>query len=501
MDVTQNAVEARRKDIHRLASCFPPEIIEALARVANNRAVELYLVGGTVRDWLLGRTPNDLDLTVADGAELFCRELLRELGGGVLVPLGTDEEEAARVVWRGLYVDISAFRGGATTLAEDLTLRDFSVNSIAVELSSLLNETVRPMLIDPMGGEADLMGRVLRHCPGAFCDDPLRLLRTFRFMATLGFLPAEETFAAISEHAELIKNVAAERVHFELDLIMQAEDAASVLWRMHQCGLLRPILPELYEGEGVEQPSYHHLDVFCHNFQALSEVEMLLAAPGKYFGEPGQLQEMQGYLADGRAKVWLKWAALLHDVGKPAAKGVSATEEGRITFHGHDEIGRKQVERIARRLKWSNAERERVTHLIGMHMHPFHLCNVRRDQPLSARAALKLCRRAGDDLPGLFLLAMSDSLAGSGELKPENMEQELVDLYREIMAIHREHIRPALAGPPLVSGRDLIDRFGLTPGPLFSIILDELLVLQVEGAVTTREKAFEWIDCFLERKG
>jgi len=481
-----------------LISCFAPEVIQALVRVAKRRSVEVYLVGGTVRDWLLGRTPHDLDMVVAAGAEAFCRELIRELGGGALVPLGTDDEEAARVVWRGLELDISAFRGGTRTLVEDLHLRDFTINSLAVPLSTLANDTAIPELIDPLGGMTDLAGGILRHCPRAFTDDPLRLVRTFRFMATLGFLPVEATLAAIREHGPAIRQVAAERVHYELDLIMQADAAAPVLWQMHQCDLLRQILPELYEGEGVEQPSFHHLDVFCHNFQALREMEGVLAAPEKYFGEGGQVGDIPAYLADSRVKVHLKWAALLHDVGKPAAKGISDSEKGRITFHNHDEIGCRQMEHIGRRLKWSTSQRQRVAHLIGMHMHPFHLCNVRREQPLTARAALKLCRRAGEELPGLFLLAMSDSLAGSGELKPERMEEELVELYREVTAIQREHIRPALSGPPLVNGRDLIAGFGLTPGPIFSIILDELLALQVEGTVTTRDAALAWVDRYLQ---
>lgn len=481
-----------------LILCFAPEIIQALAQVARRRSIDVYLVGGTVRDWLLGRRPGDLDLTVATDAEAFCRELICELGGGTLVPLGTNDEEAARVVWHGQDIDISSYRGSALTLDEDLRLRDFTINSLAVPLGSLVDESEDPMLIDPMNGTSDLASGLLRHCPRAFAGDPLRMVRAFRFMATLGFLPVEATLTAIGDSASAITRVAPERVQYELDRIMQTDSAASVLWKMHQYGLLPHILPELYEGEGVEQPSFHHLDVFCHNFQALREMETLLAAPEKYFGKEGEMGEIPEYVANIRVKVGLKWAALLHDVGKPAAKGTSAAQNGRITFHGHDEIGRRQVECLARRLRWSNNERERVAHLVGMHMHPFHLCNVQREQPLTVRAALKLCRRAGDELPGLFLLAMADSLAGNGELKPENMEQELADLYRAVMKIQREHIGPALSGSPLVNGRDLIDLYKLTPGPIFSLILDELLVLQVEGTITTRDAALVWIDRYLQ---
>lgn len=489
-------MEKRFSDMRGLACCFPGTVIEALSRIADKRKIDIYLVGGTVRDWLLGRPPHDLDLTVAADTEGFCRELISVLGGGALVPLGAGDDEATRVVWRGLDVDISAFRSGARTLKEDICLRDFTVNSMAVSLSSLLDTVREPKLIDPLHGLADLKQGLLRHCPRAFVDDPLRLLRTFRFMATLGFTVETATVEAVRDNVEAIRRVAAERVHYELDLIMQAGNGAEVLWRMHETGLLRPLLPELYAGEGVEQPAFHHLDVFHHNFQTLREMEMLLAAPESVF--PEQADDVREYLADSRVAVYLKWAALLHDVGKPAARGVSDDDAGRATFYGHDEIGRKEVESIGKRLKWSNAERERVGHLVSMHMHPFHLVTVRRERPISARAALKLCRRADIDLAGLFFLAMADSLAGCGEQKPENMEQDLVDIYNEIIAIHQEHIRPVLSGPPLLNGRDLMKYFQLEPGPIFSVILDELLVLQVEEVVTTRDEALKWVEYFLK---
>ena len=485
--------------IHRLPDCFPKELMKSLVKVAQKRGTRLYIVGGTVRDWLLGRISHDLDLTVPRKAEDFCRDLIGELGGGTFVQLGTAEEEAARVVWRGLDVDVSAFRGGAEKLTEDLGLRDFSINGLAVDLAALLGGREYAGLIDPMGGLHDLEGGVLRHCPDAFTADPLRLLRAYRFMATLDFTLDGATRKAINDEAGAIVKVAAERVRYELDLIMQTERSAEVLWQMHEAGLLRHILPELYAGWGVEQPEFHHLDVFHHSFQALRELEQLLDAAETVY--PGSAEEIAAYLGGNHIQSCLKWAALLHDIGKPATMGQAAGDGGRVTFYGHDEIGRKLFDGSARRLKWSNEERERTGSLIAMHMHPFHLCNVRREQGLSIRAAMKLCRRAGENLPGLFLLAMSDSLASRGRLKPEKMEDELVELYREVAVINAERIRPALCGPPLLGGRDLIDHFRLEPGPIFSLILKELQAVQIEGEVTTREEALVWVDEFVKKQG
>ncbi len=491
----KSTIARRVGELHLLPGYYPAPVIRALVEVARTLATDAFLVGGTVRDWLLGRAPGDLDLTTSCSAESFCRSLIRELGGGALVRLGTTGEEAVRVVWQGLDIDVSTFRGGATTLEEDLGLRDFTINAMAADLVGLVEGVGGRLLVDPLGGRADLEAGVLRHCPRAFIDDPLRLLRGYRFMATRGMELAQDTEREIRREAGKISRVAAERIRYELDLIMAASSGAEALWRMHEAGLLRVLLPELYAGEGVEQPGFHHLDVFHHSFLALREIEHLVVRPQR--GYPESRRHFSDYLRRPRIGGCLKWAALCHDIGKPAARGGADGENSRVTFYGHDEIGREIFTGLARRLKWSNEDRLLVENLIAMHMHPFHLCNVRRTGDLSRRAVLKLCRRAGEHLPGLFLLAMADSLASRGELKPAGMEAELADLYREVQQIVEEHIRPAASGPPLLRGRDLIEEFKLQPGPVFSRILDELQVQQIEGRLSNRHEALAWVADFL----
>lgn len=482
----------RQRDWQSLLAAYPPQLLTALTRVAARRQQTIFLVGGTVRDWLLGRPAGDLDLTVTGGGLAFCRELIRTLGGGVLVQLGDSDEDAARVVWQAQDIDISAFRGGSTTIAADLALRDFTVNALAVRLPS--SPTEEPVLIDPLAGGDDLTAQRLRACPGAFASDPLRMLRGFRFLATLDFALDEATILAIRRHAGEIGLVAAERICHELDLIMASDRAGLCLRAMDDAGLLAYVLPELYAGQGVGQPGFHHLDVFGHSLQALTELEGLLARPD--LGYPGDRAELAAYLDDEDNRRCLKYAALCHDIGKPAARR-QPDDGSRVTFHGHDEGGRDIFDQLARRLKWRNEDRLRTGQLIAMHMHPFHLCNVRRQEPLSRRAALKLCRRAGEQLSGLFLLAMADSLASQGELKPVDMEGELVALFSEVAAINRQYIQPALTGPRLLTGRDLIVEAKLTPGPIFAEILDELAAVQVEGLVGNRQEALTWLAEYL----
>jgi poly(A) polymerase len=225
-------------------------------------------------------------------------------------------------------------------------------------------------------------------------------------------------------------------------------------------------------------------------------MEEILRRPERYF--PGQGQVFARYAGGKGVRKGLKWAALLHDMGKPSAMEVRP--EGRITFYNHDRIGRDLFLGLAERLKWSNAARDVTGRLIELHMRPFHLCNVRRNKPLSRRACLRIWRKAGEHLPGLFLLAMADSLACRGELKPADMEVELAALFDDLRTTIDRSIRPVVSGPRLVTGRDLIERFNLSPGPVFAVILAELELAMVEGHVHGRKEALDWVGCYLQKK-
>ncbi|HID02759.1 MAG TPA: HD domain-containing protein, partial [Desulfobacterales bacterium] len=377
------------------------------------------------------------------------------------------------------------------SIVEDLFLRDFTLNAIGFSFSDFYRESGNLTLLDPLNGARDLEKGILRACPNAFVSDPLRMLRGYRLWARFGFHFDDKTLAAISEHVPLLSRVSVERVSYEMDLIMASSRAHEVIAAMAESGLLFQIIPALEDGVGLSQPASHHLDVFEHSLEALGNMEKILENPEYYYPECKDM--LQEYLdRPGMAEV-LKWGAFLHDLGKPETHKIREDKGGRITFYNHDEAGREQVQKLGRALRWSNEKRERVAALTGMHMHPFHLCNVRRSQGLSKKACLKLAKRAGDDLIGLFFLAMADSLAGKGEKKPDAMEEELGALLCEVLETYSKDIVRVLHGPRLVSGKDLIEFFSLQPGPQFSKILDELQEIQVEGGVRNREEALEWV--------
>lgn len=451
------------------------------------------MAGGTVRDLILGKSPQDIDLTVDRDARGWARDLATRTGGAY-VALGRDED-AARVVAHGVTVDFSAFRQGTQTILEDLQRRDLCINALAIRLDRLLATVEasgrdRLSLLDPTGGLADLAQGLIRVTGSeSFSDDPLRLLRVFRFAAILGFQVEAQTLTSITRQCRLIARPAWERIAHELDLIMASGNSHRAIKTMAETGLLWEVIPELAAGQGMAQPKSHHLDVFGHSLEALLHMERILADPGHWF--PGSEEQLADYLKQSGAQRRLCWAALMHDVGKPPTYARKPDREERITFYHHDHVGARLLDGFAQRLRWSNEDRELIRQLISFHMRPFFLANIARAGQLTLRACIRLLRNVGEFLPGLFLLAMADSLAGQGEERIDGMERELSNLYLHLQQIHRDHVAPIRAVPPLVNGHDLIKQLGLQPGPNFKTILSAVEVAQMEGRIVERSEALE----------
>ncbi len=482
----------------KLLAQYPEPVVQALAELTRQKSSSCYISGGTVRDWFLGLQSKDLDITVTNSSFDWARQLAAKLEG-TFVPLDRDED-VARVVWQKNCIDFSSFREGAKTLEEDLLKRDFTCNSLAVPFPSQVpdswHEVEPPEIIDPTGGRDDLQNKIIRSTSAAaFVSDPLRILRAYRFMATFGFSIALSTRKQIQTHVHLLFLAAEERLTYELDAIIAAPESITVIEAMHQDGVLEELLPELYRGVGVQQPDSHHLDVFAHGIDALNHMEKVQKDPARYF--PGYGELLGTYLQEGRRRVLLKYAALFHDLGKPETHEIREDREGRITFYNHDKEGARVFSIIAERFKWSREDRDFVSRLISVHMWPFHLNNARKKTGITPKAYLRLIKSVGEEFPGLFLLSMADSLAGRGAGKPPAMEAEIAGLFHEIENQYRRTIQPALA-KRLLSGNDLIEIFGLEPGPVFREIFDTLESAQVEGEVLDRKQAVDWVKNYLK---
>lgn len=483
MEATTKAFRQNLEEgVRRLA---PRRSLAVLAEMAAARRLQVYLVGGTVRELLLGRQSPDLDLAVSARTLELGRDLAAALSGTFV--LLDEAERTARIVWQGEILDLAEFR--APSLEADLKGRDFSVNAMALDLEAVLGRA--PLnLIDPWGGLQDLSRGLLQMvAPENFRDDPLRLLRAYRFAATHGFQVTPETAAAMRRYVPEFSRVAGERVHQELFLLLGSPRAGQVLKEMDRMGLLLQVFPDLADMKGAAQDGYHHLDVFEHSLEAVARLEEVLAAPDRYFGEMAA-EVGREERRPSRAAL-LKLAALFHDAGKPQVQE-RRSQPDRYTFYYHEKVGIEIFTAMAGRLRFSQAEIKAVTTLIRLHMRPFLLLPAFRERELSFRALGRLVRAARGDLAGLFALAMADSLAGQGPQKPADAEAVLADLADEAYRFLKETLEPQEALPKLVNGHDLI-RLGLKPGPRFRQLLTAVEEAQWEGMVSTREEALELV--------
>ena len=489
----------------RILPSLPKHLLRLLAAISRRRRMPLYFSGGVVRDWLLERRPVDLDITVPAEALAFAKELAAALGAA-FVPL-SPAEGVARVVWGDLCLDISQFREGTTTIEADLGRRDFSVNALAVAFDCEgLSLSDDGLLIDPLGGVADLSAGIVRQThPLAFAADPLRMLRAYRFRAVFDWEIEAETLVFIARQAALIRRVSGERIAAEFDKIIACGQSYPTIREMAKVGLLFQIFPELAPGVGLLQPSSHHLDVFDHSLETLRQIERIILCPEAFFPllqagtepsppkggteqSPDWRQDILAYLNAPRQTVRLKYAALLHDLGKTVTR---AEKDGRITFYNHDEAGVVLIEGIAGRLHWSNEDGRRISQLVKQHMWPFHLHNARVRSGVTPKAILKLVKATGDELIGLFFLVMADSLAGQGTGKPQGMEAAVAALFAEVYRTYQDRLKPILAAP-LLTGHDLIETLHLSPGPLFRQILDGLQEARANEPEMSKPEALAW---------
>ncbi len=430
-----------------------------------------YLVGGTVRDLLLDRPPVDCDVAVAGDPVAYAKALLR-LRPGRLVFMGRPGQAVVRVVTPGRVFDVCGLNGAR--IEEDLLQRDFSINAMAVSLSS-------GRLIDPAGGAADLAAGTVRMVSRpVFTHDPARLLRAYRVAAQLGFHIAAATAAAIAQDAPHLVRAAPERLREEWFKLLACPGAAAYLAAMAQTGLLTRLFPEMEALKGCRQPPPHRLDVFDHSLETVSRLEGLLQRP------PDGLERHRRALDPlhrPACAARLKCAALLHDIGKPACRSVDAA--GRIHFYGHARLGAQMVAQAGRRLRFSRAESTYIDTVVQHHTRLLSLFDAWRRDRLSGRAVARCFKACGELSADVVVHAMADMQAKSADREPgASFGRFGLELIEHFFG-RFEAIR---SGPPLITGHDLI-RLGLTPSPLFGRLLDQVDTARLAGSVTTREEA------------
>ena len=465
-----------------------------------------WLVGGAVRDLALGRPVGDLDVVLDGDPEQAARAIARAArgasGGGAACFALSERFGAWRVVARegSWQVDIERLRG--ESLEEDLALRDFTVNAVAEPLRG-----GEPL--DPLGGLADLrVGRLRLAGPGAFQDDPLRVLRLVRVAVELDLTPEPEAIVAALAQAGRLVEISPERVFVELRRIVASERVLRGIEMLEEIGARAVVLPELGAMRGVEQSRYHHRDVYGHTLEVLERVvELTTGGGGKVLDSSPVREESKDseigvaeMLGEHRAQVLavlaeplademtrgeaLRWGALLHDAAKPATRAVRVWDR-RVTFIGHDALGADLARDVLGRLRASTRLREHVAALVRHHLALGFL--VHEPQPLARTTVFDYLRRCDPVGVDVTLLSVCDRLATRGAKAPEAIAAHMV-LARAMLG---DALRWRSVGPPapLVRGDELAAELGIALGPRIGELLADLTRAQYAGEVTTREQA------------
>ncbi len=439
---------------------------------------EAWLVGGAVRDRLLGRETSDYDVAIADDPQTAARALAREAGGHPFRL--SDQFGAWRVVahdhsWQ---VDLVPLTGAR--IEDDLAQRDFTVNAIAEPLGG-------GDLIDPFGGRADLASSRLRMVSAhAFEADPLRALRLARIACELELSIEAETGERARAGASRLSGVAAERVFEELKRIITADRALEGLRLMDALGVTAVVLPELVALHGVQQSRFHHLDVHDHTLSVLGETIALQRNPSGVFGAHAEpvaellAEPLANELTRGQA---LRFGALFHDIAKPETRSVTA--EGRVTFIGHDAAGARMAAAALARLRAS----ERLSdYVAAVTRHHLRLGFLVHEVPLSRRAIYRYLHATDPVQADVTVLSVADRLATRGAKSDVAIAKHL--------ALAEEMIAEALAWRarpprPIVRGDEITRELGISPGPQIGKLLAELEELSFTGEVATREQALD----------
>ena len=463
---------------------YPPLSLFCDALKGTRRRV--FLVGGAIRDYYLDRRGNDFDFAVDRGAIDLSRQLARRLKGAFV--LLDREHGSARVVkkhkgevwtfdltdWRG-----TSRRQGGASIQKDLSLRDFTINALAVDI--LGKDKNIESVLEVNGSRRDLKaGRVSMVGPHVFKDDPLRLLRGFTLQATLGFKMDAKTRAQIKKDAHLISAVAAERIREEIFKILASSQAHETLSGMDKIGLLPRVMPQISVMYGVHQGGYHHLDVWRHSLKVVFEIEKIIDEMKSDERMRGYLQEIIGGVHT-RASL-MKMAALLNDIGKPQTR---RQEEARMTFHGHEHTGEAITRQVARHLKLSVKERFFLEDAVRMHLRPGYLSNFKRP---SEKAIFRYFRDAKDEAVSLAVLALADQAATCGPLTTAAKAKHHAGVCH--MLIER-YFKLKDQKPPkrLLTGDDLIKTLKLKPSELFGKILAQVEESAALGKIKTKNEA------------
>lgn len=476
---------------------------EILERVANVLPADLpvYLVGGAVRDVLLGRPTHDLDFVLSGDVLKVARKAANRLEGAYY-PMD-EERQTARVILSSPdgsqdILDFAALRG--PDLESDLKARDFTINAMAVDIQ-------RPTeLLDPLGGAADLRARRLRACSEtSFSSDPLRILRAIRLAAAFSLHIMPEARSFMRHAVPSLPRVSPERMRDELFRMLDGPEPATCMRAMELIGALVYVLPELEGLKGVKQSPPHVSDAWAHTLDVVQKLDSMLLALGPQYNPDSAASLALGLavLQLGRYRVQIGehfrrrlnpdrslrsldlLAGLYHDIGKPQTSQID--ERGRIHFYQHDQVGAQIAKERGEALRLSNVECSRLESIVRYHLRPMLLSNTGKTP--SRKAIYRFFRDTGEAGVDICLLSLADFLATYGPTLPTEAWSHHLEVIRLLLSAWWETPEETVSPPAILNGNELIEELHLKPGPEVGRLLAAIREGQATGQVHNREEA------------
>lgn len=449
------------------------EIITALKSTGR----KIFLVGGTVRDLLLGRPTYDRDIIVLDEHARDFSLRLADILDATFVPLD-EENKIYRLVLNDKlnYLDIT--NPIEDDFEKDIARRDFTINAIALDINT-------GEIIDRVGGKQDLEAKIIRMIDKKnFEDDPLRILRAFRFQAVLGFDIEQETLCEIKSRVDSINKPAFERKIVEIIKLFGGKSTIDALLEMDQLGILEQLFPPIIDVKKVPPNSHHHLDLFNHSLEVVNQIQKL------YENACPRIQYHLNSIDFGGASrlAHLKLAGFLHDIGKFSTWTIE--ENNRHRFIKHDDVGAKMAETMLKKMKFSKKQIEYICKQIKLHIYP---SGVLQAPNLSEKHYMRYIRKMENDVIDNIILAKADRLAAQGpDITKEMLEANIngLDKMLEYYLNVRDSLKPL---PKLLDGNEVMKILNIKPSPKLGEIIDTLHEAQASGEINTRDEALEFI--------
>ncbi|MBM7614747.1 CCA tRNA nucleotidyltransferase [Alkaliphilus hydrothermalis] len=465
-------------------------LISSILQINKKYKTKFFVVGGYIRDLLMGRTIQDMDFVLDVNPKDFAKEVADNIKGNFV------ELDRLNQVYRvftpeGLIMDFSKMKGD--TIEEDLYHRDFSINAMAYDLNNgwPIDEK---LIIDWFDGRKDIEAQKIRHLKNSvFSEDPIRMLRAVRLMVQLKFNIDTRTIKLIQDNAPKISLTAGERITEELFKILKAENSYFYLNYMDETlQLLDKIFPDLVDMKEVGECKYHVVDSWTHSIFTVKVAEGYINSEGFFEEHIRQVYEdhTSKVIAGNRTRLDLiKLGALFHDIGKPSARKIDET--GRVRFRGHEITGAEILKGYAEKLKLSVKERDILYRYVAYHMLPL---DSYKKNDVSGKALYEIFTKMGEETLDILLIALSDIVATRKLLVPEE-EMGMFKVHIEYIANnYLTRYRPIENIQKIVTGRDIMEHLELPQGVLVGELLEEIKKAIFYGKISaTKEAALKYV--------